>query len=134
MRHSSILIVALTLGVAAAGCSSSVARPNWFGPQPPQAYQQNQAQRYDPYPDDSLGPAVLGGRPRDFDRPREVAPLRPNPAFAPIGGAAPPVQLQPTPGPYSPPPYAPAPYPQTPYVAPQYPAAQAAPATPAPGQ
>ena len=70
MRFGSLTVASLMLGLAASGCSSRVARPNWFDPGPIAA-QQNQALRYDPYPDDSLGPAVLGGRPREYDRPRQ---------------------------------------------------------------
>ena len=137
MRHACCYLLIVVSGIAAGGCSSSVARPNWLNPGPV-AYQRNQALRYDPYPEDSIGPAIVGGRPREYDQPREPAPLRPNPVNGPVGGAAP-VQLQPTPGPYSPAPDAPAPagpYPQTPYVAPQYPNTQIAPApvNPAPRQ
>ncbi|MCC9605229.1 hypothetical protein LOC68_24005 [Blastopirellula sp. JC732] len=31
--------------------------------------QQQRAMAYDPYTNNDLGPEVLGGRPRDFDRP-----------------------------------------------------------------
>jgi hypothetical protein len=113
MRVAGLFLLSLCLGVAGGGCSSSLGRPNWANPGPV-AYQQHQAQRFDPFPEDDLGPPIVGGRPREYDRPREPAPLLPNPAFGAIGGAAPPVQLPPTPGAYSP-----GPYPQTPYVAPR---------------
>ncbi|MDI9443696.1 MAG: hypothetical protein QM844_05970, partial [Planctomycetota bacterium] len=32
-------------------------------------YQRGIAERFDPYPENDVGPAVVGGRPRDFDRP-----------------------------------------------------------------
>lgn len=32
-------------------------------------YQRYQATLHDPYPDTDLGPAVVGGRPRDFEKP-----------------------------------------------------------------
>ena len=74
------------LAVAAAGCSSSLAKPTLQAPGPV-SYQQHQAERFDPYPDDTLGPAVVGGHPRDFGQPREPLPLRPNPAAAPLAAA-----------------------------------------------
>ena len=133
MRFSSLVLVVAVLGLAASGCSSSVARPNWLNPGPV-AYQQNQALRYDPYPDDSLGPAVLGGRPREYDRPRPPAPLIVHPGASAMGGAAPPAGIPPTPGPYSPGPVTPAPiYPQTPYTPPVYAPAPSGTAPAAPG-
>ena len=113
MLIAGILSLSLCLGVAAGGCSSSLGRPNWMNPGPV-AYQQQQALRYDPFPEDDLGPPIVGGRPREYDRPREPAPLKVNPAFGPVSGVEPAVQLPPTPGAYSP-----GPYPQTPYGAPQ---------------
>src|SRR5947209_10951684 len=110
MRVAGLFLLGLCLGAAGSGCSSNLGRPNWADPGPV-AYQQHQALRYDPFPQDDLGPPIVGGRPREYDRPREPSPLRPNPAFGTIGGAAPPVQLQPTPGPYSPETYSPSPYP-----------------------
>lgn len=125
MRAAAGFVVLVCCSIAASGCSSSVARPNWMNPGSV-AYQQQQALRYDPFPLDDLGPPIAGGRPRDFDRPREPAPLKASPLYGTPGGAAPPVQLQPTPGAYSPGAYAPPPaatgsYPQTPYAAPVYP-------------
>lgn len=45
---------------------------------PPRSYpefQQRQAEAFDPYPQTELGPEVVGGRPRDFDKPR-AEPVR----------------------------------------------------------
>ncbi len=111
----------------ATGCSSSLGKPTLQAPGPV-AYQQRQAERFDPYPDDSLGPAVVGGHPRDFGQPRDPLPLRPSPAAAPladapgVGGApiaapavvGPPVAVPPA---ASPPAYAPPKY-DSPYGAP----------------
>jgi hypothetical protein len=133
MRLGSFALAGAMSVLAASGCSSSVGRPNWLNPGPV-AYQQNQALRYDPYPDDSLGPAVLGGRPREYDRPRPPAPLIVHPGVNAMGGAAPPAGIPPTPGPYSPGPVTPAPiYPQTPYTSPVYGPAPSAAAPAAPG-
>lgn len=32
-------------------------------------YQRNEAQLHDPYPDPDAGPAIVGGRPREFQKP-----------------------------------------------------------------
>jgi hypothetical protein len=138
MRLGSLIPMIAMSALAMSGCSSSVARPNWLNPGPV-AYQQNQALRYDPYPDDSLGPAVVGGRPREYDRPRPPAPLIVKPATGVNGGVAPPAVyappgVAPAPGPYSPAPLTSVPaYPQTPYSTPVYaPAPNAAPVAPGP--
>jgi hypothetical protein len=133
MRFGSLIQVIAMAALVMSGCSSSVARPNWLNPGPV-AYQQNQALRYDPYPEDSLGPPVLGGRPREYDRPRPPAPLIVKPATGVVGGVAPPAGLPPSAGPYSPGPVTTAPvYPQTPYSTPVYaPAPTAAPVAPGP--
>ena len=57
-----VLIVALS------GCAD-VSRPDWLNPGPP-ALQQARANRFDPYPENDLGPAVTGARPRDFQIPQ----------------------------------------------------------------
>ncbi len=80
---SSLLLVA---GVT--GCSSSLGKPT-LQPQGPVSYQQRQAEKFDPFPDDTLGPAVVGGRPRDYGQPREPLPLRTNGAAAASASIAP---------------------------------------------
>jgi hypothetical protein len=103
----------------AAGCSSSLSKPTLMAPGPV-AYQQHQAERFDPYPDDTLGPAVVGGHPRDFAQPREPLPLRPNSSSAaplstaPATVVGPPMATAPA---AAPPAYAPAAY-DSPYGAP----------------
>jgi len=32
-------------------------------------YQQHKAERFDPYADNEIGPAVAGARPREYDKP-----------------------------------------------------------------
>ena len=49
-----------------AGCR---APENWFGPQGPMQTQQYEAVMHDPYTDEDAGPEVVGGRPRDFQKP-----------------------------------------------------------------
>jgi len=59
----------LTTAAAAwvAGCRG-VAPPNWSHPGTA-AYQQSEAERFDPYPENETGPAIVGGRPREFQKP-----------------------------------------------------------------
>ncbi len=64
LLNASILVVLLS----ATGCAG-VSGPNWFNPGPAQ-FQQAQANRFDPYPEDDLGPELVGVRPRDFQEPR----------------------------------------------------------------
>ncbi len=84
MRRLILLAPALWLCVAA-GCSSTVAKPTLM-PNGTVEYQQHVAEKFNPYPDNSLGPPVVGGQPRGFDAPREPLPLRPAdspPRYAP---------------------------------------------------
>jgi predicted small lipoprotein YifL len=60
-----ILAMALLLLPSLAGCGY---RP-LFGPPGPQPLQQQNASLHDPYSDNDLGPEVVGGRPRDFQKP-----------------------------------------------------------------
>lgn len=61
-------LFALAVVLLAAGCSSTIRWPNWFHPGPT-AYQRTNAVYTDPYPLDDVGPPVVGGRPRDYQRP-----------------------------------------------------------------
>lgn len=56
---------ALAVTVTTLGC---VAPPRWVGPGPA-AYQRRKAERFDPFPDNDAGPAIVGARPREFDKP-----------------------------------------------------------------
>jgi hypothetical protein len=51
-------------------CSSTIRWPRFYGPGPAPA-QQAQAERSDPYPIPDMGPEIVGGRPREFDKPRD---------------------------------------------------------------
>ncbi len=96
MRLVSWLAMVSVVGVSSTGCSS-LAKPH-LATAGPVEYQQRQAERFDPFPDNNLGPAIVGGRPREFDAPREPLPLRPTappPTFAP----APFAPVGPAPGP-----------------------------------
>jgi hypothetical protein len=94
----------------AGGCTPEVHRymrfPDFF--HPGWAHQQrHEAIEHDPYPLDDVGPEVVGGRPREYQRPlNEVERARLN--------TLPPVALQPAPVPalpISPPPVVTSPYP-----------------------
>lgn len=61
-----MLLVAVAL--AAAGGCRGTRLPNWCYPGPAD-YQQNAAQRFDPYPENDVGPPVDGGRPMQYETP-----------------------------------------------------------------
>jgi len=60
-----ILILLASLAVLA-GCQT-LARPRWVDPTP-LSWQRARAQQFDPFPENEPGPAIAGGRPREFDR------------------------------------------------------------------
>jgi hypothetical protein len=65
-----ISLVALLL-ISTAGCGLSLP---WAGRSAGrESYQQLRATHFDPYPDMSAGPAVLGGRPQQFQVQRSEA-------------------------------------------------------------
>ncbi len=64
------------------GCHS-LALPN-IGYPGPERYQQARAEAFDPYPENEPGPAVEGGRPREYAKPpAEVDRARRNPHVLP---------------------------------------------------
>ncbi|MHB1033461.1 MAG: hypothetical protein ACYC35_01945 [Pirellulales bacterium] len=71
MRKALLLILGTCLASAIVGCSS-ISPPNWFHPGPA-SYQQAQAQRFDPYPENETGPPVVGSRPLEYQQPRAEA-------------------------------------------------------------
>jgi len=52
--------------LAISGCTG-ISPYSWYNTPP--AYQEAQIQRFDPYPDNEIGPSMVGVRPRDFDAP-----------------------------------------------------------------
>ena len=118
-----LVVVAIsTAGVA--GCTAEAQRyirfpdflhPGWAG------QQRAEAVEHDPYPLDDVGPEVVGGRPREYQRPvNEVERAR--------MAASPPVAFQPIPVPTfpaAPPPVITTPYPTVP--APPFPMQQRSP-------
>ena len=63
-----LLIGAACMSLAA--CSSTIRWPQLNGPGPA-SYQRAAAEEIDPYPLPDMGPEVVGGRPREFDKPRD---------------------------------------------------------------
>jgi hypothetical protein len=64
-----ICLIALAgILVGCAGPNSSIAPPPLFRPGTA-ATQQNRALRYDPYPENEPGPAMVGVRPREYVKP-----------------------------------------------------------------
>ena len=68
---SALLATVVTVGVG--GCAG-LAPPNWFHPGPAEI-QQGRAAQFDPYPDNDVGPSILGARPRGYEKP-PAEPLR----------------------------------------------------------
>jgi hypothetical protein len=66
MRTAVRSLVCLLLALAPLGCRSV---SNLFGPPGTMRQQQLGATMHDPYADNDAGPAVVGGRPRDFQKP-----------------------------------------------------------------
>lgn len=67
-RKGMRLTAAVLLAGGMAGCGPTFRMPNLFhpGPTAPQRYD---AIYHDPYPLDDVGPEVVGGRPREYQRP-----------------------------------------------------------------
>ncbi len=57
------LLAAFVLSVC--GCQLP---PPLFGPRGPMDHQQREASVFDPYTDNDMGPEVVGGRPRDYQK------------------------------------------------------------------
>lgn len=62
-----IIPALLILLSVSAGCQG-MGRPQWFNPGTAD-YQRARAQKFDPYADNDIGPAVVGSRPPGYDRP-----------------------------------------------------------------
>ena len=58
----------LTVAACAMGCSPYTRTPNFFHPGPV-GPQRTEAIYHDPYPLDDVGPEIVGGRPRGYQRP-----------------------------------------------------------------
>ncbi|MBL9084014.1 MAG: hypothetical protein JNK76_19510 [Planctomycetales bacterium] len=67
MVRKALLLIACGTAVVSAGCRGT-AQPQIFGPGSAK-YQQTQAQRFDPYPENDIGPRVEGARPDGYTTP-----------------------------------------------------------------
>jgi hypothetical protein len=66
------LLLATILLVAVVGCRG-LAPPPLFQPPGSAQYQRARAERFDPYPENEPGPAIVGARPLEYqDPPAEV--------------------------------------------------------------
>jgi hypothetical protein len=59
----------LGLLLAGVGCSQTIRKPQLLHPGTA-PFQRYNAEQFDPYPPDDLGPSISGGRPIDFGTPR----------------------------------------------------------------
>ena len=75
MSFRSLTWLGLAL-LSASGCHDMF--PDVYRPGP-DGYQRMRAQRMDPFPEPDIGPEVVGGRPRDFDKPPAEAIRAGNP-------------------------------------------------------
>ena len=66
LKSAAVCVLLLSLSA----CSSAVRKPRLFSPGPV-GYQRHIAEQYDPYPLNDLGPEVVGGRPREFQKPQD---------------------------------------------------------------
>jgi hypothetical protein len=77
MRNRWPALVAGVLILAWVGCKG-LTRPAWLHPGTA-TEQQTRAQKYDPYPENDLGPPVVGGRPMEYrSPPPEVQRVHPS--------------------------------------------------------
>ncbi len=67
VKRSGWIAAGMLLATLATGCATT-GRPNWLHPGPAVA-QQQQAVRYDPYPETETGGSMAGTRPRSYERP-----------------------------------------------------------------
>ena len=85
-----VAIFILALSLPLAGCSSAVRQPRLLHPGPA-GYQRNNATQFDPYPQNDVGPEIVGGRPLGYQKPpdevtraRQQQPLGPWRAAGPF--------------------------------------------------
>lgn len=76
-------IVALLMLLPLTACSSTVFKPTIQHPGPAY-FQRNNATHFDPFPQNDMGPEIVGGRPREFQKPpNEVTRARQQQPIAP---------------------------------------------------
>ena len=67
MRGMHVVIVVVLIAAGASSGCYSVPGPDWHQPGTAN-YQRAVAERFDPYPENETGPAVVGVRPRDYQK------------------------------------------------------------------
>jgi hypothetical protein len=99
----------------ASGCSNAVRKPRLLHPGPA-PFQRGNAEVSDPFPLPDMGPEIVGGRPREFDQPRnEVVRAQ---QFLRSAAGRPSVLMPVAPVPVGPPTPVTQPYPAPPYGGP----------------
>ncbi len=80
MRRISLTLLLLA---SLSGCSPTIYKPTLLHPGPA-PFQRNNALQFDPYPPNDMGPEIVGGRPKDFQKPpNEVTRARQQQPIAP---------------------------------------------------
>lgn len=75
-RSSVVFSLGMMIAGSLAGCSSAVRKPHLLDPGTA-PYQRSNAVQFDPYPQNDVAPAIVGGRPRDYAiPPNEVTRAR----------------------------------------------------------
>ena len=84
------VIVGALLLLPLSACSSAVFKPTILHPGPAY-FQRNNAVQFDPYPQNDMGPAIVGGRPIGYMKPpdevtrarqhQQIAPWRTAPLY-----------------------------------------------------
>jgi len=67
MRSAALILGCLLVAAASTGCGGGAASA--FLNPPSEDQQRATAQRFDPYPENDTGPAILGGRPLGYREP-----------------------------------------------------------------
>jgi hypothetical protein len=68
LRNCCQLLVVAAICAPQLACSSAVRKPTLLHPGPA-PYQRDNAQQFDPYPQNDMGPKIMGGRPPDYAIP-----------------------------------------------------------------
>ena len=97
---SARVLVLLVASAPLAACSPTIRWPRLVGPGPA-PYQRAAAEQSDPFPINDLGPPIVGGRPREFDKPRDE--VRRSRQYLDSVGARPAAMVPTTPIPVGPP-------------------------------
>lgn len=83
------ILFVIALSAMLPTCCGCLAMPNLAHPGT-EEYQQARAKVFEPYPDNDMGPPVVGGRPREYQDPRPafavLQDMHPNPAAGPRPG------------------------------------------------